>query len=105
MPEHEDQERTILALQEEILQLKQAVVSHAVVDQAIGVVIARGRLPPESAWDVLKDVSQHTNTKLRDVAEHLVQWPRCGWLPPEIGRALRTALERRTHAVGHGQRG
>ncbi|MEW2248840.1 ANTAR domain-containing protein [Streptomyces sp. NPDC058733] len=93
---NEDQVSRIAALQEEVEQLKQAVVSHAVVDQAIGVVIARGRLPPETAWDVLKEVSQHTNTKLREVAEHIVQWPHCAWLPPEIGHALYLALKRRT---------
>ncbi len=88
--------RTISALQEEIEQLKQAVVSHAVVDQAIGVVIAHGRVPPETGWTVLKDVSQRTNTKLREVAEHLVRWPYRGWLPPEIGQALLGSLERHT---------
>lgn len=99
MPEQEhqvseEQVRRIAALQEEVEQLKRAVVSHAVVDQAIGVVIARGRLPPEAAWSVLKEVSQHTNTKLREVAEHIVQWPYCAWLPPEIGHALYRALTR-----------
>ncbi|POX52520.1 ANTAR domain-containing protein [Streptomyces sp. Ru71] len=97
MPEHQDQACDVASLREEIAQLKQAVVSHAVVDQAIGVVIARGRLPPESAWSVLREISQQTNTKLREVAEHIVQWPYCGWLPPEIGRALAGALARRRH--------
>ncbi|HZF91576.1 ANTAR domain-containing protein [Streptomyces sp.] len=94
MRQQEDSVRRIIALQEEVEQLKHAVVSHAVVDQAIGVVIAYAGLPPEPAWDVLKEVSQHTNTKLREVAEHIVQWPRCAWLPPEIRQALDASLER-----------
>ncbi|WP_454325703.1 ANTAR domain-containing protein [Streptomyces glaucescens] len=85
----------MIALQEEVEQLKHAVISHAVVDQAIGVVIAYGGLNPGSAWDVLRTVSQHTNTKLREVAEHIVQWPHCQWLPPEIRHALDTALASR----------
>ncbi|WP_432133778.1 ANTAR domain-containing protein [Streptomyces sp. bgisy154] len=92
MCDHEELVRRNAALQEEVEQLKHAVVSHAVVDQAIGVVVAYGRLRPDCAWDVLREVSQHTNTKLREVAEHLVQWPRCGWLPPEIHRALTASL-------------
>ncbi|MGW0191442.1 ANTAR domain-containing protein [Streptomyces sp. NPDC003362] len=95
MRQPEDPVRRMIALQEEVEQLRHAVVSHAVVDQAIGVVIAYGGLSPDSAWDVLKTVSQHTNTKLREVAEHIVQWPRCQWLPPEIRHALNTALESR----------
>ncbi|MEU9591636.1 ANTAR domain-containing protein [Streptomyces sp. NPDC048219] len=97
MPEIEDADRTMCALQEEIRHLKRAVLSHAVVDQAIGVVVAHGRLTPETAWTVLKEVSQHTNTKLREVAEHLVRWPHSGRLPPRIDHALRSSLERHTH--------
>ncbi|MFF3334043.1 ANTAR domain-containing protein [Streptomyces sp. NPDC002888] len=82
------------ALQEEVGQLRQALDSHAVVDQAIGVVIAIGRLRPEQGFDVLKDISQRTNTKLREVAEYVVQGTHCGWLPDEIHRALTDALRR-----------
>lgn len=42
-----DETARILALQEEVEQLKEAVSSHAVVDQAIGVVVALGRITPE----------------------------------------------------------
>ncbi|MFD7705973.1 ANTAR domain-containing protein [Streptomyces sp. NPDC059785] len=83
----------IASLQEEVAHLRQAIVSHAVVDQAIGVVIARGGLRPEAGWEILRDVSQQTNTKLRDIAEHVVQWPFCGWLPDEIRAPLETALD------------
>ncbi|MFF3418182.1 ANTAR domain-containing protein [Streptomyces sp. NPDC002698] len=34
-------------------QVQQAIHSHAVVDQAVGVVLAVGRLTPDQAWDVL----------------------------------------------------
>jgi hypothetical protein len=100
MLEQDDSVRRIIALHEEVEQLRHAVVSHAVIDQAIGVVIAVGGLSPETAWNVLKEVSQHTNTKLREVADHIVQWPRCEWLPPEIRRALNAALDRATRSPG-----
>jgi hypothetical protein len=92
MTRHEELMETIEELQAEIAQLRQALVSHAVVDQAIGVVLALSGLRPEQGWEVLKTVSQHTNIKLRDVAQHVVRWPDAGSLPSEIRRALRMAL-------------
>ncbi|MEU9438976.1 ANTAR domain-containing protein [Streptomyces sp. NPDC048252] len=45
-------------------QLRQARASHAVVDQAIGVLTVLGQLPPCDGFTVLREVSQHTNIKL-----------------------------------------
>ncbi|MFJ8790670.1 ANTAR domain-containing protein [Streptomyces sp. NPDC102462] len=84
----------IFELQEEVHQLKEAVTSHAVVDQAIGMVVALGRVTPDEGWAVLKEVSQHTNIKLRNVAEFILIWGRTGDMPPEIGAALEDALDR-----------
>ncbi|CAM5673745.1 ANTAR domain-containing protein OS=Streptomyces chartreusis OX=1969 GN=CP983_41160 PE=4 SV=1 [Streptomyces chartreusis] len=56
-----DETDRILELEEEVDQLKEAVVSHAVVDQAIGMVVALGRVAPDEGWAVLKEVSQHTH--------------------------------------------
>ncbi|MFD8198715.1 ANTAR domain-containing protein [Streptomyces sp. NPDC059701] len=84
----------IFRLQEQIRQLKEAVVSHAVVDQAIGMVVALGRVAPDEGWAVLKEVSQHTNIKLRHVAELILIWGRTGVMPAEIRIALEDALDR-----------
>ncbi|MFF0096689.1 ANTAR domain-containing protein [Streptomyces canus] len=100
MPHHEELVEKIEELQEEIAQLRQALVSHAVVDQAIGVVLALGGLRPDQGWEVLKTVSQRTNTKLRDVAQHVVRWPELRSLPPEIRPALRIALAEARAAHG-----
>ncbi|MFF3500550.1 ANTAR domain-containing protein [Streptomyces sp. NPDC003247] len=94
MTTEEELNERIGVLEEEIGRLRHAVVSHAVVDQAIGVVVAVGRLRPEQGWEVLKEISQHTNTKLREVAEYVVQGAHCRWLPDEIHRALVDALKR-----------
>ncbi|MFF4507918.1 ANTAR domain-containing protein [Streptomyces sp. NPDC001401] len=93
---HEPADETdrIFALQEEVDQLKEAVVSHAVVDQAIGMMVALGRVTPDEGWAVLKDVSQHTNIKLRNVAELILIWGRNGVLPPDIKVELESALDR-----------
>jgi hypothetical protein len=93
---HEPADETdrIFELQEEVDQLKEAVVSHAVVDQAIGMVVALGRVTPDLGWLVLKDVSQHTNIRLRNIAELVVIWGRSGEMPEEIRTELEEALDR-----------
>ncbi|WP_225094675.1 ANTAR domain-containing protein [Streptomyces sp. CoH27] len=85
-------------LEEEVDQLRRAVSSHAVVDQAIGMMVALGRVTPDQGWDVLKDVSQHTNIKLRHVAEMILIWGRQGEISPEIPVALEAALDRHSPA-------
>ncbi|MCG7208297.1 ANTAR domain-containing protein [Streptomyces arenae] len=90
----ESETERILHLQEEVDQLKEAVASHAVVDQAIGMVVALGRVTPDEGWAVLKEVSQHTNIKLRNVADLILVWGRSGDIPPEVRAELADALER-----------
>ncbi|MFF3504799.1 ANTAR domain-containing protein [Streptomyces sp. NPDC003247] len=89
-----DETNRIFALQREVDQLKEAVASHAVVDQAIGVVVALGRMTPDEGWAVLREVSQHTNIKLRTVAELILLWGRGGQLPEEIRAELEELLGR-----------
>ncbi|WP_151773954.1 ANTAR domain-containing protein [Streptomyces abyssomicinicus] len=84
----------VFALEVEVAQLKEAVTSHAVVDQAIGSVVALGRVTPDQGWTVLREVSQHTNVKLRQVAEMILLWARTGDLPAEVRAALEEALRR-----------
>ncbi|MFI9569614.1 ANTAR domain-containing protein [Streptomyces rishiriensis] len=82
----------ISELQREIGQLREAVVSHAVVDQAIGVVVTRGRVRPDQGFEVLREVSQRTNVKLRQIAELILDWALDERLPDEIRAALDEAL-------------
>ncbi|MFE5036132.1 ANTAR domain-containing protein [Streptomyces sp. NPDC056683] len=84
----------IFRLEAEVDQLKEAVASHAVVDQAIGMVVAIGRVTPDEGWEVLKEVSQHTNIKLRNVADLILVWGRTGDMPTEIRVQLAEAIER-----------
>ncbi|MFC9926185.1 ANTAR domain-containing protein [Streptomyces sp. NPDC127190] len=75
-------------------QLQQAVTSHAVIDQAIGAVVVLGRIAPEEAWRALRDVSQRTNTKLRTVAEHILDYVQGGPLPEPERIELAKAVAR-----------
>ncbi|MEU0787792.1 ANTAR domain-containing protein [Streptomyces sp. NPDC006173] len=75
-------------LSQENAQLQQAVHSHAVIDQAIGVLLAVGKLTPDQGWDILRAVSQHTNIKLRHVAQLLIEGARTGTLDQGIRREL-----------------
>ncbi|MFE5212747.1 ANTAR domain-containing protein [Streptomyces sp. NPDC056600] len=90
----------VFALEAEVAQLKEAVTSHAVVDQAIGSLVALARVTPDQGWAVLKEVSQHTNVKLRQVAETVLLWARTGDLPEEIRTALEEALISRRASAG-----
>ncbi|WP_309248833.1 ANTAR domain-containing protein [Streptomyces sp. MNP-20] len=89
----------IRELQEQAEQLKQAVRSHAVIDQAIGVVLTVGRLTPEEAWDVLREMSMRSNTKLRTVADHLLAWVQTGDLPAVLHAELARQLTLRDAAA------
>ncbi|MEW2626005.1 ANTAR domain-containing protein [Streptomyces sp. NPDC048106] len=75
-------------------QLEQAVTSHAVIDQAIGAVVVLGRLAPEEAWRALRDVSQRTNTKMRTVAAHILDYAQGGTLPEAVRVELAAAIAR-----------
>jgi GAF domain-containing protein len=52
--------------------LRIALSSRSVIDQAIGIVMSRERCSADEAFDVLRKVSQQRNTKLRHVATELV---------------------------------
>jgi GAF domain-containing protein len=52
--------------------LRIALSSRSVIDQAIGIVMGRERCSADEAFDVLRKVSQQRNTKLRYVATELV---------------------------------
>jgi GAF domain-containing protein len=53
-------------------QLRSSIISRAVIDQALGVIMATERCPQEKAFAMLRSASQHTNVKLRDLAATIV---------------------------------
>jgi hypothetical protein len=75
-------------------QLQQALASHAVVDQAIGVLTVLGQIPPCDGFTVLREVSQYTNIKLTQVAEQVLKHGQGAALPDVLLGELHAALAR-----------
>ncbi|WP_039936757.1 ANTAR domain-containing protein [Streptomyces himastatinicus] len=49
-------------------------------------------LRSDEGWQVLRQVSQHTNIKVREAARHLVRWADSGRLPEDIRTKLHAAV-------------
>jgi GAF domain-containing protein len=64
--------RLYLKARETIEQLRTALNSRAVIDQAKGVLMAVRRIPAEQAFAVLVEQSQEQNVKVRDIADRFV---------------------------------
>ena len=54
-------------------QLKEAMSSRAVIEQAKGVLMATHGVDPDAAFEHLRRSSQHQNVKLRDIARQIVE--------------------------------
>jgi hypothetical protein len=67
--------------------LRAAMESRFVIDQAIGIIMARRRCPAEAALGVLRRASQGRNVKLRELCYELVL--QTGGRPPEPGTFAR----------------
>ncbi|MEU9169134.1 ANTAR domain-containing protein [Streptomyces sp. NPDC048420] len=91
-------ERTqqLALLRTEVEQLRRAIVTRPVIDQARGVLMATHACSPDEAWNVLREASQLSNTKLRKVAAMVTADAGGSGPPPtpELRRALRTAIDR-----------
>jgi hypothetical protein len=64
--------RTHATIAEEVEQLRSALTSRAVIDQAKGILMVTQHCGPEDAFGLLVRASQSSNVKLRDVAQDLV---------------------------------
>ncbi|MFI1100594.1 ANTAR domain-containing protein [Streptomyces melanogenes] len=91
-------EAQCLELRLENEQLRRALDSRAVIDQARGMVMVLASCTRGEAWALLVDVSQQCNAKLRVVAGALVGAPEGAPLPDTMQRALRRALRRHRSA-------
>ncbi|MDX3263802.1 ANTAR domain-containing protein [Streptomyces sp. MI02-2A] len=85
----------IKQLETKVAQLERAVDSHAVIDQAIGVIVAVARMTPAQAWDLIRETSMCTNIKLRHVAELIVAWGTTGALAADIREEIYRRLNDR----------
>jgi hypothetical protein len=71
-PAEEQPDSSICELQRENQQLREAIDSRAVIEQAKGALILRYGLDDDSAFAVLKRWSQDSNIKLHTIADVLV---------------------------------
>ncbi|GAA4293037.1 hypothetical protein GCM10023086_03490 [Streptomyces venetus] len=84
-------------LQEEVEQLRQAIASRPVIDQARGILMATHGCTSDEAWHILRETSQLSNTKLREVAAAVTASAETNAPPPppELRTALQRAIARR----------
>jgi GAF domain-containing protein len=55
-----------------IEQLRSSLASRGVIDQALGIIMAREHCPQDRAFAILRSASQNSNVKLRDIASAVV---------------------------------
>jgi GAF domain-containing protein len=55
-----------------IEQLRSSLTSRTVIDQALGIIMARERCGQDRAFAILRTASQHSNVKLREIAAAIV---------------------------------
>ncbi|MEU7472916.1 ANTAR domain-containing protein [Streptomyces sp. NPDC044984] len=93
-----EREERLQLLEEEVEQLRRAIASRPVIDQARGILMATYSCTSDEAWHILREASQLSNTKLRTVAEALTAGAEAEGAPPpeEVRSALSRALARRS---------
>ncbi|MFF8190758.1 STAS domain-containing protein [Streptomyces bobili] len=92
-------------LRVEVVQLRRAMQTRPVIDLARGILMASFALSAQDAWRVLVDASQHTNTKLHHLAQHLVGAVE-GDPPPEaVQEQMAAAVARIRSAAPSGEVG
>jgi ANTAR domain len=80
------------ALEAEVEQLRTAMASRAVIEQAKGVLMVLSGCGEQAAFDLLTHISSHTHRKVRDVAADVVasaSGRRA--LPPDVRAIVRDA--------------
>ncbi|MFJ9710727.1 hypothetical protein [Streptomyces sp. NPDC101234] len=82
----------VTALRREIGQLQDSVVSQALIDQAIGVILVLGGLRPHHGIEVLMAMSERTGLVVPVIAEQLVDRAVTRQPPEDIRQALETAM-------------
>lgn len=84
---HDDED-----LRTEVVQLRRAMQTRPVIDQATGVLMATFNLTAKDAFHVLVAVSQNTNTKLLRIAEDLVSTVQGEPLSDAVQRQMAAAV-------------
>lgn len=67
-----DLEQSLLEATVHESQLEEALVTRALIGEAMGILMIQNDCTAKEAFETLKQVSQHSNIKLRDIAARLV---------------------------------
>ncbi|MEZ0166112.1 ANTAR domain-containing protein [Kineococcus sp. LSe6-4] len=98
--EHAGEQDRVAALEREVEHLRRALENRPCTERAVGIVMQLLGCDADTAWDRLSRLSQHTNVKVRVVAEALAGHVASGrGVPPEVVAAL-TSLAAPTPAGG-----
>lgn len=68
----QDVEQSLLEAIVHESQLEDALVTRAIIGQAMGILMIQNNCTAAEAFETLRTISQNTNTKLREVATRLV---------------------------------
>ena len=80
------------ALEIEVAQLRTAMASRAVIEQAKGVLMLLTGCADQVAFELLTHISSHTHRKVREIAQELVDSASGrAQLPPDVKAILRDA--------------
>jgi AmiR/NasT family two-component response regulator len=71
MTEHSDDD--FVALTSEVENLKAALHNSRRIGIALGIIVERDRITIDQAFEVLREASQRTNRKLRDLADDVIE--------------------------------
>jgi hypothetical protein len=86
------------ALETEVEQLRAAMASRAVIEQAKGILMLLTSCGDQTAFDLLGHISSHTHRKIRDVARAITESASGGArLPEEVRSILRDACPPTAH--------
>ncbi|MEU5689336.1 ANTAR domain-containing protein [Streptomyces venezuelae] len=84
----------VVELRAEIARLRRAMGGRAVIDQALGMMMALVPCPRGEAGTLLTDVARHCGLSRREVAAALVATSEGSPFPEHLEQALRGALRR-----------
>ncbi|MFD7662010.1 ANTAR domain-containing response regulator [Streptomyces sp. NPDC059788] len=98
-------ESAVERLRAENAQLRRALDSRALIDQARGVLMATEACTAEQAWEILRQTSQHSNIKVREVAGEVVAGATGTTGPGPVRTQLRAAVARHHRAAGRRRAG
>jgi len=76
LPDGSSSQNDLEDCRDEIRDLRAALVTRPVIDQAKGLLIAKHGCSPERAFQMLAEASQRENRKLRDIAKAMVEGAR-----------------------------